>query len=225
MEYKYKAVVFDMDGTVLDTLDDLTDTLNYALGKNDLPLHTKEEVRMMLGNGMRALLEKAVPDGKDNPKMDSVFQSFKEYYHIHCNDKTHVYDGILDVMKKLKEDGIKIAIVSNKVDSAVKELDKLYFAGLTDVAIGEKAGIARKPAPDTVYEALRLMNVEKEDAIYVGDSEVDYQTAVNAGIPCISVLWGFRTREFLEDAGAKFFSNTPDKIFSFLAKDGIVNIS
>lgn len=225
MEYKYKAVVFDMDGTVLDTLDDLTDTLNFALGNNDLPLRGKDEVRMMLGNGMRALLEAAVPEGKNNPKMDSVFAAFKEYYHEHCNDKTHAYAGIPEVMKQLKEDGIKVAIVSNKVDSAVKELNEQYFAGLTDVAIGEKSGIARKPAPDTVFEALRIMGVDPADAIYVGDSEVDYQTAVNAGIPCISVLWGFRSKEYLENVGAKNFADNPIKIFSFLAKDAIVFVS
>lgn len=209
---KYKAVIFDMDGTVLDTLEDLTDTLNHALLKNNMPLHTLDEVRGFVGNGLRVMLERAVPAGTDEETMTLVFNAFKEHYKIHCNDKTHPYDGIKELMKELKAYGIKMAIVSNKVDSAVKDLSKIYFDDLVDVAIGEKTGIARKPAPDMVYEAMRILDVEKSDAVYVGDSDVDYNTAVNSGLPCISVLWGFKTKEFLESLGATCFAEKPSDI-------------
>lgn len=213
---KYTTVIFDMDGTILDTLEDLTDTVNFALGKHDMPLRTIEEVRRFVGNGIRRLLELAVPDGENNPEFEQIFADFKEYYAAHCNDKTKVYPGILDLMDQLNTAGYKMAIVSNKVDPAVKELQKIYFGAQIEVAIGEKEGIAKKPAPDTVYQALKELGESKEHAIYVGDSEVDLATAVNSGLPCISVSWGFRDVDFLIKQGAVHIADTAAEVFQII---------
>lgn len=211
-----KAVIFDMDGTVLDTLEDLTDALNHALLKCNLPIHTIDEVRTYVGSGIVVMMQRAVP--ADTPKeiMDSLFAYFKEYYKDHCNDKTHAYEGIPQLMAYLKEKGIKLAIVSNKIDSAVKELNDIYFDGLVDEAIGEKKGVNKKPAPDMVFEAMKKLGVTQEEAVYVGDSDVDYATAQNSGLPCISVLWGFKTKDFLESLGATCFAEAPRDIINIL---------
>lgn len=216
-KFRYKTVIFDMDGTVLDTLEDLTDTVNYALGKFDLPLRSLEEVRMFLGNGIKALMQSVVPDGEKNPLYSQVFDAFKDYYKEHCNDKTHAYEGIPELMELLNKEGIKMAIVSNKVQSAVTDLNERYFKGLTEVAIGETHGIARKPAPDMVFKAMEILGADAETTVYVGDSEVDYNTAKNSGLDCISVLWGFRTKEFLEKIGATTFAEKPMDIFALIS--------
>lgn len=213
---KYDTVIFDLDGTLLDTLEDLTDAVNYALREFDMPECTIDEVRRFVGNGVRRLMELAVPDGFTNPAFEDVFAKFKEYYGVHCNDKTKAYDGVLPLLKELKGEGFALAIVSNKLDSAVKELAEIYFEGVVKVAIGEKTGVAKKPAPDTVYEALRELGMPKERAVYVGDSEVDVMTAKNAGLPCISVLWGFRDEAFLKQQGAERFAHTPAEVRNFL---------
>ena len=213
---RYKTVIFDLDGTLLDTLEDLTDAVNYALEAYKMPLRTIEEVRNFVGNGVRKLMLQAVPDGEKNPSFEEIFSLFKEYYGEHCNDKTGPYKGILELMEELRKQGYVMGIVSNKIDSAVKELNSMYFADYIQVAIGEKEGVQRKPAPDTVFAALQELGMEKETAIYIGDSEVDLATARNAGIPCISVLWGFREREFLEECGADMFAETPKDISDFL---------
>lgn len=213
---KYDTVIFDLDGTLLDTLEDLTDAVNYALREFDMPERTIDEVRRFVGNGVRRLMELAVPDGLSNPVFEDVFAKFKEYYGVHCNDKTKAYDGVLPLLKELKSEGFALAIVSNKLDSAVKELSEIYFEGVVKVAIGEKTGVAKKPAPDTVYEALRELGMPKERAVYVGDSEVDVMTAKNAGLPCISVLWGFRDEAFLRQQGAERFAHTPAEVRNFL---------
>ncbi len=213
---KYDTVIFDLDGTLLDTLEDLTDAVNYALREFDMPERTIDEVRRFVGNGVRRLMELAVPEGFSNPVFEDVFAKFKEYYGVHCNDKTKAYDGVLTLLKELKGEGFALAIVSNKLDSAVKELSEIYFEGVVKVAIGEKTGVAKKPAPDTVYEALRELGMPKERAVYVGDSEVDVMTAKNAGLPCISVLWGFRDEAFLRQQGAERFAHTPAEVRNFL---------
>ena len=213
---RYKTVIFDFDGTLLVTLEDLTDAVNYALEAYKMPLRTIEEVRNFVGNGVRNLMLQAVPDGEKNPSFEEIFSLFKEYYGEHCNDKTGPYKGILELMEELRKQGYVMGIVSNKIDSAVKELNSMYFADYIQVAIGEKEGVQRKPAPDTVFAALQELGMEKETAIYIGDSEVDLATARNAGIPCISVLWGFREREFLEECGADMFAETPKDISDFL---------
>lgn len=213
---KYDTVIFDLDGTLLDTLEDLADAVNYALRSMQMPERSIEEVRAFVGNGVRRLIELAVPEGFANPRFDETFERFKEYYGKHCNDKTKPYEGILPLLQELKEEGFALAIVSNKLDSAVKELSRIYFDKLVEVAIGEREGVQRKPAPDTVFAALEELAVSGESAVYVGDSDVDLQTAKNAGLPCISVLWGFRDRAFLEEQGAEMFAETPGEIKKYL---------
>ena len=213
---KINTVIFDMDGTVLNTLDDLTDSVNYVLDKFDLPKRSKDEYRKFFGNGIKFALRCAVPSEVSDDKIEEMLPIFREYYDIHCLDKTKPYDGILELMKELKSKGYKLAIVSNKIDSAVKELNERFFSEYVSVAIGEKAGINRKPAPDTVFAALDELGASKEEAVYVGDSEVDFQTAQNSGLPCVSVLWGFRDKDFLIENGATTFAETPGDVLRCL---------
>ena len=210
----HKAVIFDLDGTLLNTLEDLKDATNAALASQGMPQCTLDQVRRYVGNGVRRLMIRAVPDGEDNPLFEQTFAAFKAYYAEHCLDHTAPYPEILNVMKELKERGIKIAIVSNKLDSAVKELNEQFFSEYTSVAIGEMEGVARKPAPDMVEKALRELGVTKSDAIYVGDSDVDIQTAKNSGLECISVTWGFRDIPFLLEHGAKTMIDKPFELLS-----------
>ena len=212
MRQKIDTVIFDMDGTVLDTLQDLADAVNAALKAFGMPERTIDEVRSFVGNGVRRLLELSVPDGFANPRFEEVFAKFREYYGVHCNDKTKAYDGILPLLRELEKEGYGLAIVSNKLDSAVKELNEIYFEGIVKVAIGEVEGIAKKPAPDMVEKALRELGKTKETAVYVGDSDVDLMTARNVGLPCISVLWGFREEGFLKEQGARYFAKAPAEI-------------
>lgn len=212
MRQKIDTVIFDMDGTVLDTLQDLADAVNAALKAFAMPERTIDEVRSFVGNGVRRLLELSVPDGFANPHFEEVFAKFREYYGVHCNDKTKAYDGILPLLRELEKEGYGLAIVSNKLDSAVKELNEIYFEGIVKVAIGEVEGIAKKPAPDMVEKALRELGKTKETAVYVGDSDVDLMTARNVGLPCISVLWGFREEGFLKEQGARYFAKAPAEI-------------
>lgn len=213
---KYETVIFDMDGTLLNTLEDLADAVNYALRQMQMPERTLDEVRNFVGNGVRRLMELAVPDGFANPKFENTFAVFKQYYGVHCNDKTRAYDGVLSLLHDLKEDGYALAIVSNKLDSAVKELAEIYFEGIVPVVIGEMSGIIKKPAPDMVYKALEELQMPAETAVYVGDSEVDIMTAKNAGLPCISVLWGFRGEVFLREHGAVQFAKEPEEVKRYL---------
>lgn len=212
------TVIFDLDGTLLDTLQDLANAVNYALRTQGMPERTIEEVRQFVGNGVRLLMIRAIPDGENNPLFEETFALFKSYYGEHCNDNTKPYDGIIEMLETLTEHGYAVAIVSNKIDFAVKELNEQYFEGIVPVAIGEKEGIRRKPAPDTVEEALRELGKTKEEAVYVGDSDVDIETAKNAGMPCISVLWGFRDRAFLEEHGAENYAESAVDILRFVAK-------
>ena len=211
-----KAVIFDLDGTLLDTLCDLADSVNWALEKYGQPKRTLEEVRSFVGNGLRNLMTQAVPGGEKNPVFESLFEEFREYYKSHCNIKTAPYEGILELMDELKNRGIKMGIVSNKIDSGVKELNEIHFAKYVEVAIGERAGIGRKPAPDSVNEALRILDVDKKDSVYVGDSDVDIQTAKNAGMDCVSVSWGFRDEVFLMENGATMLIHQPMELLEYL---------
>ena len=210
------TIVWDMDGTVLNTLIDLRDSVNYVLRKYNMPEHTIEEYRRYFGSGIRYALECAVVDGTPSETIDEMLPIFKEHYDVHCLDNTCPYDGILDAMKKLKEKGYKMAIVSNKIDSAVKELNEKFFKEYVDVAIGETPGTKRKPAPDMVEQALKELGSSKEESIYIGDSEVDLQTARNSNLPCISVLWGFRDRDYLIEQGATTFAETPEELIQLL---------
>ena len=217
MSGKYKYIVFDLDGTLLDTLDDLRDCLNGALSLHGFPTRTKEEVRRFVGNGIRKLVARAVPSGTDNPDFEACFADFKVIYSRGCHEKTKPYDGVVELMRHLREHGIRIAVASNKVDSAVRELIPRYFGDLADAALGDGATAAdgtvtrRKPEPDVVFEAMRRMGADPEKdgfcTLYVGDSDVDVMTARNAGIDCATVLWGFRDREELIAAGATVFAS------------------
>lgn len=211
-----KAVIFDLDGTLLDTLGDLTDSVNMALGKYGFPLRTQEEVRSFVGNGLRNLMLRATEGGEENPLFEEMFVYFKEYYRTHCNIKTAPYEGVLELMKELKDRGIRMAIVSNKFDAGVKALNEKFFSEYTDAALGEREGIRRKPAPDSLHEVLQTLQIGKEDAVYVGDSDVDIQTAKNAGVGSISVSWGFREESFLIENGAEVIINKPIELLEHL---------
>ncbi len=213
---KINTVIFDMDGTVLNTLDDLTDAVNYVFSKFDLPARDKEDYRKFFGNGIGYAMKCAAPAGTDDTLFDKMVPIFRDYYNEHCLDKTVPYEGILDLMKALYDKGYKMAIVSNKIDSAVKELNERFFSKYVSVAIGEKPRIRRKPAADTVIAALKELGSVRDEAIYVGDSEVDLQTARNSGLPCIAVLWGFRDKEMLIENGATTFAATPSEVIDIL---------
>lgn len=212
----YKLAVFDMDGTILDTLEDLKDSTNFALEKCGYPVRTYDEVRRFVGNGIRKLIERAVPEGLTTEQIDRVHEVFTEHYKVHCADTTKAYDGIKPLLEKLRASGVKTAVVSNKADYGVQELCKEYFDGLFDYAVGEREGIRRKPAPDAVNEALRVLGIDKSEAVYIGDSDVDFETAKNAELPCISVLWGFRDEEFLREKGATLFVRDPAEIYDIV---------
>ncbi len=214
-----KAVIFDLDGTLLNTLDDLADSTNYALSKFGYPTRTIEEVRQFVGNGVAKLIERAIPDGENNPNFEKCLSIFKENYAKNMYNKTAPYNGIIEMLSNLKSKGIKIAVVSNKFDLAVKELCKKYFEGFIDFAAGENEaqGIKKKPAPDTVISVLNEFNFAPEDAVYVGDSDVDIMTAKNSKMPCISVTWGFRDKKFLLENGATILINAPSEIYNHLA--------
>lgn len=210
----YDTYIFDLDGTLLDTLDDLAAAVNYALRQHGMPEHTREDVRRFVGNGVRLLMTRAIPDGEDNPLFEATFQTFRKYYMEHSLDTTRPYDGIPELLGELRARGKRVAVVSNKFYAATSELCHHFFPDTVEVAIGEHEaeGIRKKPAPDTVKEAFRQLGVDSRNAVYVGDSDVDLQTARNAGLPCISVLWGFRDRAFLEAHGATTFVTTPEEI-------------
>lgn len=212
----YDTVIFDLDGTLLNTLEDLKESVNHALGNAGMPLRTLEEVRCFVGNGVKRLMELAVPEGVENPAFEAAFADFKAYYSAHCNDTTSPYPHIMELLGELKRRGYKTAIVSNKYYDAVQELKTLYFEEVIEVAIGEKEGIRRKPAPDTVTEALKALGSSRESAVYVGDSEVDIATAQNAHMDCIAVTWGFRTKEEQKKAGGRIFADSPLEILDLI---------
>jgi len=209
---EYQLAIFDLDGTLLDTLEDLADSTNYIMQQFGYPERTLTEVRSFVGNGIRKLLERSAPKGTSSEEIDRMFEQFKEYYGAHCADKTKPYDGIMDMLNALQKQGVKLAVVSNKADYAVKALCEQYFPGFFDEAVGERVGIARKPAPDTVNEVLKNLHMDKAQAVYIGDSEVDVQTAQNAGMDCIAVDWGFRDKEVLKEAGAEIIVSTPEEV-------------
>ncbi len=199
---KHSLAIFDLDGTILYTLVDLKNSMNFTLKKFGFPERTLDEVRRFVGNGIRNLIIRAAPKGTDEKTIDEMFEVFNEHYAVHCNDNTKSYDGIDELLKKLKEQKVKTAVVSNKADYAVQTLVKKYFDGLFDYAVGEKQGVRKKPCPDSVNEVLRVLDTPKESAVYIGDSEVDVATAKNAQMDCIAVDWGFRDRDVLINSGA-----------------------
>lgn len=213
---QYHTYIFDLDGTLLDTLDDLTAAVNYALRCFGMPEHSRDDVRRFVGNGVRLLMTRAVPDGGQNPRFEEVFEAFRQYYLEHSLDTTRPYDGVPEMLAVLKARGCRLAVVSNKFCAATRELCRHFFADTIEVAVGEHEaeGIRKKPAPDTVNEALSQLGVDGRHAVYVGDSDVDLQTARNAGLPCISVLWGFRDKDFLVAHGATTFVAAPDELLA-----------
>lgn len=213
---KYKAIIWDMDGTLLDTLDDLKDSMNAALTEFGLPQRTRDEIRSSVGNGIMRLVELSVPGGKEHSQFEEIFSFFKEHYGKNCRNKTKAYDGLEKLLPELKAGGLRMAIVSNKIDSAVKELAGIYFGETIDVAIGETIGNRKKPYPDMVIEAMRILNAESGDTVYIGDSEVDLKTAKNSGLDCISVSWGFRSKQELQALGAKTIVDKPEELADFL---------
>lgn len=208
----YNTYIFDLDGTLLSTLADLAASCNYALRTNGMPEHTEDDVRRFVGNGVKKLMERAVPDGLQNPLFDKAFADFRQHYMKHNLDTTRPYDGIMPMLEQLRLRGKQVAVVSNKFYAATQELCRHFFGDLVDVAIGEREDIRRKPAPDTVIEALRQLGANAEGAVYIGDSDVDIDTARNSGMPCISVMWGFRDKEFLIEHGATTLVATPQEI-------------
>ena len=213
---KYDTVIFDLDGTLLNTLEDLADAVNFVMRANEYPERTIEEVRCFVGNGIRRLMELAVPEGVSGETFENVFEQFKSYYTDHCQIKTCAYEGIMELLEKLYTDGVSMAIVSNKNHAAVCELNEIYFKKYIEVAIGQKDGIRKKPAPDTVLQALKELGKEKESAIYVGDSEVDFLTAQNTGMDCVLVTWGFRTTEELGGYEPMAFIEKPEQLLNVL---------
>lgn len=210
---KYKAVIFDMDGTILNTLDDLADTMNYCLRSYGMPERTLPAIRSFLGNGLRVLVEKSVPAGTEKSLIDLMCETFGDYYKDHCAIKTRPYEGINALLQKVRDAGILTAVVSNKVDFAVTELCKEYFDGLFDYSVGERPGQRRKPFPDSVNDVLEYFKLTKEEAVYIGDSEVDFMTAKNAGMDVIMVDWGFRDEASLQMMGAKLIVHSTDEVY------------
>ena len=216
----YKAIVFDLDGTLLDTLDDLKNSVNFALQQEGFPVRTREEIRTFVGNGMLKLIERAL--GQERyPQFDRVLKTFKAHYAEHCADCTKPYEGVLALLETLQARGIKTGILSNKADAATKALAKLYFGERIEYAAGENeaAGIKKKPAPDALFAMMQEMGVERGETLYVGDSDVDVNTAKNAGVDCVAVTWGFRSEEVLREAGATRFADTPMQILTYI-KEG-----
>ena len=215
---KYDLIIFDMDGTILNTLEDLKNSLNYVLQQAGYQTRTLEEVRTFVGNGIRKTIERALPSDIEEEKVDELFSLFMNYYAIHNTDNTKPYNGVIKLLKELKHLGYKTAVVSNKQDSAVKSLCKKFFTGLFDVEIGEKENIAKKPEPDEVNEVLKILNIDRTKSIYIGDSEVDIQTAQNSKMKSIIVDWGFRDRKFLYEHGAEVIVSNPSEILDIINK-------
>lgn len=213
---KYNTVIFDLDGTLLNTLEDLGDSVNFALKSFGYPTRTYEEVKSFVGNGIKDLLTKAVPIGTDEETTLRCLQAFKNHYKTNMKNKTLPYEGIIALLKELNSKGIKLGIVSNKYDFGVKNLNKYYFKDLIPVAIGEREGVRKKPAPDTVLTAMKELGSKKEECLYVGDSGSDMITAKNAGIKSVGVTWGFRDADSLRESGAIFLINSPKELLELL---------
>lgn len=213
---RYKTVIFDLDGTLLDTLGDLSSSVNYALHRHGLPERSKADVRRFLGNGIRRLVEQSVPEGTSPSMTEEVFQTFRQYYLEHSLDETAPYEGIMELLHQLHDMNVATAIVSNKLDPAVKELHQHFFSDTIRVAFGESSSIRRKPAPDMVDECIRLLGCDRQSCLYVGDSEVDLQTARNASLPCCSVSWGFRDKKQLIEAGATTIIDRPEELMGVI---------
>ncbi len=216
---RYKAALFDMDGTVLNSIEDIHDSVNSSLRHFGMPEISPDDTLRFVGNGARRLIEQAVPAGTGKSQIEAVLEYYVNYYQTHCLIKTMPYEGITDLMRRLKSAGIRQVIVSNKPDAAANEIAERFFSGLAEFVIGEREGLRRKPWPDMVEEAVERLGLSKDECVYIGDSEVDCETAENAGMSCISVLWGFRDRMTLEEAGASVFAETPAELGDLITTD------
>lgn len=212
---KYKLAIFDMDGTILNTLEDLRDSLNVSLAVCNFPPRTLEEVRTFVGNGIHRTIEQAVPNEATSQQIETVFDYFENYYPSHCKIKTAPYDGVIETIQKIKASGGKTAVVSNKADIAVHKLCDIFFPNLFDYEIGQKPENKRKPSPDSVNEVLEKLSISSTDSVYIGDSEVDLATAKNSNMDCIAVSWGFRDKAFLASHGATCIVDKPMEIEAF----------
>ena len=213
---KYKLVIFDMDGTILDTIEDIKDAVNVALEYFGYPVRTVSEVKRAVGNGLRKTLERSLPAPVDEETFGQIYSYMIEHYSFHSADKTKPYDGIVEVIRKIKDMGYDTAVISNKKESAVKDLCEKFYKGLFDYSLGEKEGRRPKPYPDAVNYVLEEMKIESKEAIYIGDSEVDIETAKNSNMDSIIVTWGFREEEFLISKGAKTFARYPSELLEIL---------
>ena len=212
----YKAVIFDLDGTILDTLQDLANSVNHALRTHGYPERTLDEVRGFIGNGIRVLMRRSCPADISEAAQEEALATFRVHYDAHCKDFTGPYAGIHDLLAALKERGIRTAVVSNKIEPAVIVLCDEHFPGAFEYMVGNRPDLAPKPSPDSVNEVIGKMGVDKQDIVYIGDTEVDIQTADNAGIDCIGVDWGFRDGDYLRDLGAKYIVNTPMEVLDIV---------
>ncbi|MGI5931746.1 MAG: HAD family hydrolase [Eubacterium sp.] len=212
----YRLAVFDLDGTILDTLGDLHMSVNYALAAENLPRRTLEEVREDVGNGIRNLISRSVPGGTDPALEEKVFREFRSHYSRHCMDLTRPYDDIKSVLLMLKHIGVKLAVVSNKADAPVQKLCTHFFDGIFDITVGEREGIRRKPAPDSVFSVCRQLSMDPVEGVYIGDSDVDIRTAQNAGMDSISVSWGFRDEKFLLENEAQSIAREPKDLLRMI---------
>lgn len=209
-----KMVIFDLDGTLLNTLDDLFAAVDYMIRRLEFPLRTLEDVKCSVGNGISRLVELSVPNGRQNCRFGEAVDIFKNFYNAHSAEKTKPYSGITELLRVLNSQGIPCAVVSNKSDETVNALCKRYFGELIAYSVGERHGVSRKPHPDSVLEVIR--HFECDNAIYVGDSEVDILTAANAKLPCVSVTWGFREKAFLEANGASLLASNVRELYAYI---------
>ncbi len=216
---KYQLAIFDLDGTILNTLDDLADSLNHVLAQHGFPQHTADEVRMMVGNGILNLIKRALPNGTEQATVEAVYADFNAYYKLHSADKTKPYNGITEMLEQLKARGVKLAVVSNKADYAVQDLCVKYFGEIFDAVAGEKTGVPKKPAPDGVNNILAELDIERNNSVYIGDSDVDLQTAANSAMDCIAVNWGFRDEKLLRENGARVIVSSPKEIAEIIANE------
>lgn len=213
------AVIFDLDGTLLNTLGDLRAATNHALEVRGLPPHSMEEIRQFIGNGIRLLIRRAMPEGTPEAEIDAALDDFKAYYAAHIHDRTVPYDGIPQLLTALRKRGIKVAVLSNKIDSASQQLIEYFFPEKTDVVFGEHVGVPRKPDPTSCRMVMQQLGVQPEQVLYVGDSGTDMQTAKNAGLYAVGVTWGFRSKEVLLEYGADVLVHRPEQILQILDSD------
>lgn len=213
---RYQTAIFDMDGTILETLEDMCGSVNVTMNHVGYPRRTMDEVRRFVGNGAAKLIERCMPAGAEDPRYPAALEFYRAYYDAHAQIKTGPYPGIPELLNQLSREGVRLAVVSNKPDEAVRALTERYFPGVFPVAIGNRDGWATKPAPDSVYEAMRLLGARRESTVYVGDSDVDVDTARNAGLDSIIVTWGFRDEDFLRAHGAQHLAHNTDELYEML---------